>query len=53
MLSTRKTITIVALALAGVLSVGAVASAQAQNSTGSAPRTDDRWAALSELRFDD
>jgi len=45
MFSTRKTITIVALAAAGVLSVGAVASAQAQS--GSVPTSDHRTPATS------
>jgi hypothetical protein len=40
MFSTRKTVTIVALALAGALSVGAVASAQAQSGHEAASRLD-------------
>ena len=45
MFTTKKTVTIVALALAGALSVGAVASAQAQS--GPAGRAEDRTPATS------
>ncbi|CAN5277839.1 hypothetical protein BH09ACT2_BH09ACT2_08430 [soil metagenome] len=45
MFTTKKTVTIVALALAGALSIGAVASAQAQS--GPAGRAEDRTPATS------